>query len=410
MPQFLNKKRIMEAMEKEGVEAVVATTPENILYVSDAPLQGGAVLPREKNIDPFVVTWVAYVDKFVDSNSWIKDAKYCGTFFFEYFPENKLIPLEQKMREQVAPIQKEVENWWKLQRGGIEGVPGVWEKIVEGLKERGLEKGTIGIEEKGITVSGFQSLQKKLPLAKFKFADKIFNYARMIKTPYELELFRKGTPIVERGIKAACEIVKEGVTEQEILNEFKRAVVSEGAGVNYNLIVAVGHRSVGPTTCAGLDHSAKVEKGDMLRFNPSISWKNYYFHMGRTAVLGTPKDSKLKPYYKAILAGENAELAAIRPGVKACDIYEVCVKAVREAGIPHYRRHMTGHALGIAPTYDQPIIAFNDETVLEEGMVFNLEPNYFELGLGGLQLEDTLVVTKNGYELFTTTSRDLWQL
>lgn len=410
MSMYMNKKRIADAMAKEEIDAIVASTPENILYLCDSPLSGFVVLPLEKNVDPFIVTWVANVDKVVDSNTWIENHKYCGTFFFESFPENTLSAIEQRMHSEVAPIQKDVENWWKLQRGGVAGVPGLLDELVKGLEERGLHKKAIGIEGVGTTATSFESLKKKLPQAKLKFADRVFTYSRMVKTPYELRLFREATPIVEKGIEAACEIAKVGVSEQELLNEYKRTVVSEGAGVVFSPILAIGHRSIMPTSGVGIDRSTKLRKGDMIRFNPNIVYKHHPFHMGRTAVLGEASDSKLKKYYKAILAGEDAQLAAMKPGVKASDIYDICDTTIKKAGIPHYRRHLVGHAIGLGPSYDQPILAFNDNTVFEEGMVFNLEPNYFEFGLGGLQLEDTLAITKSGYELVTTTSRDLWVL
>jgi Xaa-Pro aminopeptidase len=303
-----------------------------------------------------------------------------------------------------------VEEWWKLQRGGVEGVPGLVEKLVQGLKERGLDKGTLGVEEKGVTPSMYETIKRKLEKATIKIADDVFNYARMVKTPFEIALFREGTPIVEAGIKAVCAIAREGLSEQELFNEYKRALVSLGGGIASNTIFAVGHRSVMPTCGVGLNRSVKLQKGDMIRFNPIIDYKNHPFHMGRTAVLGEPRDAKLKPYFKAMLAGEDAEIEAIRPGVKASEIYHICDQVVKKSGIPHYRRHMVGHALGIGPSYDKPIFSFNDDTVLEEGMIFNLEPNYFEFGLGGLQIEDTVLVTRTGCELLTTTKRDLWEI
>ena len=96
MSLLMNKDRIFKSMKEKGFDAIVASTPENILYLSDSPLSGYVVLPLEKNIDPFIITWVAYADKVVDSKTWIKDHRYSGTFFFEYFPENKLIELEKK--------------------------------------------------------------------------------------------------------------------------------------------------------------------------------------------------------------------------------------------------------------------------------------------------------------------------
>ncbi len=408
MSQFINKERMIREMERQNIDALVASSLENTSYVADSPIPGFVVFPRDQEISPFIVTWVAYVDKIVDSKTWIKDVKYCGTFFFEHFEGADLIELEKNMHKEVGPVRKEVEEWWKLQRGGVGGVPGLVEKLVEGLKERGLDKAVIGIEEKGITLSMYETLRGKLEQATLKIADEVFNYSRMVKTPFEIALFREGTPIVEEGIKAVCKIAREGISEQELFNEYKRAVVSFGAGIPSNTIFAVGHRSVMPTSGVGLDRSVKLRKGDMIRFNPIIEYKNHPFHMGRTAVLGEPRDAKLKKYYSAMLAGENAEIEAIKPGAKASEVYHLCDQAVKRSGIPHYRRHHVGHALGIGAGYDRPIIAFNDETVLEEGMIFNLEPNYFEFGLGGLQLEDTLVVTKNGCELLTTTKRDLW--
>jgi Xaa-Pro dipeptidase len=408
MSQFLNRERMVREMERQKIDVLVASSLENTSYVSDSPIPGFVVFPRDQKLSPFIVTWVAYADKVVDSKTWIHDVKYCGTFFFEHFEGSELIDLEKGMYAQVGPVRKEVEDWWKLQRGGVGGVPGLLEKLVEGLKERGLDKGTIGIEEKGMTISMYESLKGKLGKATLKIADEVFNYARMVKTPFEIALFREGTPIVEEGITAVCKIAREGISEQELFNEYKRTVVSRGAGIPSNTIFAVGHRSVMPTSGVGLDRSVKLRRGDMIRFNPIIEYKNHPFHMGRTAVLGEPRDAKLKIYYTAMLAGENAEIEAIRPGVKASEVYALCDQAVKQSGIPHYRRHQVGHALGIGSGYDKPIFAFNDDTVLEEGMIFNLEPNYFEFGLGGLQLEDTLVVTKNGCELLTTTKRDLW--
>jgi len=408
MSQFLNKERMIREMDRQKIDAVIASSLENTFYLSDAPLPGFVVFPRDQKIPPFIVTWVAYVDKVVDSNTWIKDVKYCGTFFFEYFGDSNLTELEKNMHKLVGPVREEVEEWWKLQRGGVEGVPGLVEKLVLGLKERGLDTATLGIEEKGITPSMYETIKRKLEKATLKIADDVFNYTRMVKTPFEIALFREGTPIVEAGIKAVCAAAREGVSEQEMFNEYKRAVVSLGGGVASNTIFAFGHRSVMPTAGVGLDRSVRLRRGDMIRFNPIIEYKYHPFHMGRTAVLGEPRDAKLRPYYNAMLAGENAEIEAIRPGAKASEIYHICDEVVKKSGIPHYRRHMVGHGLGIGAAYDKPIFAFNDDTVLEEGMIFNLEPNYFEFGLGGLQLEDTVLVTKTGCELLTTTQRDLW--
>lgn len=411
MPKLLNRERLDQAMKEKGIDLLVAGTIENVQYISDCVFPGYVALPLERGVEPFAVTWVAYVDKIVESETWIKDVKYCGTFFFEKLVDNNLTELEKRMYKEISPIQHKVEEWWRLQKGGAEGVPGLIDNLIEGIKERGLETARIGIEEKGISLNTYNTLRCELPKAEIILADQVLDYARMVKTPFEIQLFREGTPIVEKGIRDVCRIAREGVTEQELLNAYKKSVVAEGAGIDYNTIFAFGHRSVMPTSGMGLIRSSvQLRRGDMIRFNPAIYYKNHPFHMGRTAVLGEPRDKKLEIYYKAILKGQEAQLTALKPGVKASEIYSICEWTVKESGIPHYRRHHVGHALGVGSGYDKPILSFSDDTPLEAGMVLNLEPNYFELGLGGLQLEDTVLITDSGCELLTTSSRDIWKL
>lgn len=411
MPKLLNRERLEQGMRDKGIEVLIAGSKENVQYISDCILPGYVVLPLDSGIDPFAVTWVAYVDKVVESETWITDIRYCGTFFFEHFDDGELTELEKRMYEEISPIQHKIEEWWRLQKGGAEGVPGLVDNLVEGIRDRGLERAKIGIEEKGVSLSVYQALKRELPKAEFVLADDALDYARMVKTTYEIDLFREGTPIVEKGIEDVCKIAKEGATEQDLFDAYKKSVVAEGAGIDYNTIFAFGHRSVMPTSGMGLVRpSVRLRRGDMIRFNPAIYYKNHPFHMGRTAVLGEPRYKKLEVYYQAILKGEEAQLSALRPGVKASQLYAICEQTVRASGIPHYRRHHVGHALGVGPGYDKPILSFNDDTPLEAGMILNLEPNYFELGLGGLQLEDTVLITDTGYELLTRSSRDIWRI
>jgi Xaa-Pro aminopeptidase len=204
------------------------------------------------------------------------------------------------MHKLVGPVRKEVEEWRKLQRGGVEGVPGLVEKLVQGLKERGLDKGTLGLEEKGITPSMYETIKRKLEKASIKIADDVFNYARMVKTPFEIALFREGTPIVEAGIKAVCAMAREGLSEQELFNEYKRAVVT-GGGVA-QIRSCLGHRSVMPNRgVASIDRSNC--RGDMIRFNPIIEYRNHPFHMSDCSAGGP--GAKLKPY-QGNAAGESA--------------------------------------------------------------------------------------------------------
>jgi Xaa-Pro aminopeptidase len=119
----------------------------------------------------------------------------------------------------------------------------------------------------------------------------------------------------------------------------------------------------------------------------------------------------LARYHEVLRRGLDAILRLVRPGVEPSELFRSGMEAVRSGGIPHYQRHHVGHAVGLE-FYEAPIL--NDtarsgsaKVRLEEGMVINIELPYYELGLGGLQIEETLVVRQDGYELLTTSPREM---
>ncbi|HEX7123417.1 MAG TPA: M24 family metallopeptidase, partial [Gemmatimonadaceae bacterium] len=134
-------------------------------------------------------------------------------------------------------------------------------------------------------------------------------------------------------------------------------------------------------------------------------YQGYRSDIARTAVLGRPS-AKLAAYYQAMLEGEEAMLAAIRPGIPAEDLFRIAVATVQEAGVPHYRRQHVGHAIGLE-VYDALSLAPGVQTPLEAGMTLAVETPYYELGWGGVQVEDLVCVTDDGVRLLNRSSRDL---
>jgi len=397
-------------MEKKNLDALIASTSVNIQYLTDIPsVSGFAILPRDKNLEPFFVTGIGSNCRVADSNTWVKDIRFRGgAYYWEYDPDSELTDIEKRMKLNYdsAIMDVVIADPWSAH------TPAMRDEVLKGLQERGIDKGRLGIEERGITITEYNQLKKLMPNANLIFADDAFAYARQVKTDGEIKLFEESVPIVDEGWKAVCETVKEGVTEGELLKTYRKSVVSyglEGCGVLYNFHLAIGRRTVMSFSGTGMTRSAKLKKGDLITSNAGVIYKNHPTHHARTAVLGEPRHPKVDLYYEAILNAENAGMEALRPGVKASEIYNIMVKTARKK-IPYYKRHHTGHSLGLGG-YDTPNFMANDHTKLEEGMVINIEPSAFqEFGFGAIRLEDTLVITKNGYRLLTTTSRDLWRL
>ena len=148
-----------------------------------------------------------------------------------------------------------------------------------------------------------------------------------------------------------------------------------------------------------------LRRGDIIRFDVGGRYKHYRADIARNGVLGEPT-KKLAQYHRAICVGLDRAIEMIRPGVRADDVFEASVETVRREGIPHYRRSHVGHGIGL-DGYDVPNIAPCNSEVFEEGMVICVETPYYEMGFGGLQVEDTLVVTKDGVESFMLSGTEL---
>ena len=225
--------------------------------------------------------------------------------------------------------------------------------------------------------------------------------ARARKLPGEVERLRRAARLAETGIDAALAVARVGVTERE-LARVVASVMLDGGGRPGFVVVTSGERSAlgdaEPT-------DRQVEVGDLIRFDVGCTVDGYWSDMARTAVMGEP-DELQASRYAALLAGEQAQLDHARPGVTAAELFEIAVETVEGAGLAPYRRHHCGHGIG-SDVYELPIVAPGHDVPLEPGMTFCLETPYYELGWGGMMVEDTIVVTDDGCEQFTISDRSL---
>lgn len=393
---LINKERAYRVMKKHGVEAIVASMPENVTYLTDFwslshwVLKGTptyAVLPLEEKIEPFVITSISDLDLAADQEyCWIKEFITFGTFYVES-PKGATLSKTEKRLENLLSMTKHKED--------------AMTALAESLADKGLSKRRIAIDEMNITPTLYRTIQKKLPDAEIVDGYPLLREIRAVKTPEELNRLERSVDITEEAFKKATEIIREGVTELEISHTFLTTLVEEGA-VPAITCIGAGYRSGFPNV---VPSDYRVKKGDLIRFDIGCIYKQYYSDTARIVVLGKPTE-KQSSYYHAIKVGEDRALELVRPGARASEIFEEAVKRVREAGILHYRRGHVGHGIGIE-TYDPPFLSPTSDHILEEGMVLNVETPYYELGFGGVQVEDTLVVTKDGYRFLTKCDRNL---
>ena len=398
---LINRKRAEEIMKKYEVEAIIASSPENVTYLSDfwddshwsiRGTQVYAVLPLDRNIDPFIVTSVGALDQAaIEKNCWI-DKFYTYGKFFTQIPKNKkehFSKAEEKLKELLNTMNKEDDPVLALKNG---------------LAERGLIGKRIAIDEMNITPKLFESIRKKVSNTEILYGYSMMREIRSVKTEVEVQRLQRSAEIIEKAFLNAIQNIHEGMSEIEITDILKQTVI-EQEGLPILTCIGAGHNSAFPNV---IPTDYKVQRGDLIRFDIGCLYEHYYSDTARIAVLGKPTD-KQRDYYNAVKIGEEQALRLVRPGTKASEIFGEAVEGVRKAGIPHYERNHVGHGIGIE-CYDLPNITPLSDDILEEGMVLNVETPYYELGFGGVQVEDTLLVTKSGYQQLTINSRDLFIL
>jgi Xaa-Pro dipeptidase len=392
---LLNKSRAEQIMEKHGLEGLVATSPENVAYLTGSWIlthlrhrgrQVYAVISR-KDMGPDMVAPRGLADHPLQGNTWVRQLYTYGDFFFS--PQRE------------SPIDPESDNLFKT----LEGSPRhkkALEALIHCLKENGLQKGKIGVDQGGDVAFIGGSLAKELPGLETIPAYDIFRQIRLIKTREEVRRIREATRVTERALEKAIQAIREGVSEKELGLIFKESVVHQG-GLPTLSWIGTGPRGALPNAEPS-DH--KVHKGDAVRFDVGCVFQAYHADIARTVVLGPPS-AKQEKYHAALLSGESRVLEAFRPGAILGELFQKGMREVREKGIPHYERHHLGHGTGIEG-YDLPMITPGNPVALEPGMVLCVETPYYEPGFGGLHVEDTIEVTPDGSRLLTQLERKLF--
>lgn len=385
---LFNKDRLLRLMDERGLEFLVASSPENVVYLSEfwslsqwqlKGTQAYVVFPRDQGVEPVLVIPQSDIDILSDNPSWIKSFRSYGTCIIEDVGNTGL-------------TEQEIE--YKRLKSIANGFSSPMEALSDALKSMGYHKQKIGLDERNVPFFLVRQMEEALKI-KFEPANDVIQKTRMVKTPEELSRLKQSISLTESAIKKAMNEIKEGVTEKEMFSMFSQEIVKNGGVPTLN-VVGVNEHS-GSANAQVTERT--IRKGGIVRFDVGCTYKYYHSDTARIAVLGDPTQKHLE-YFDALRKGTAAGIDRMRPGVLASEVYEITMNAVKEAGIPHYSRHHVGHGIGIE-VYDPPLVTPAADTMLEENMVFCIETPYYEFGFGGLQVEEVVRVTKDGAEIFS---------
>ena len=380
--------RLTSVLEREGLEALIASAPENIAYVTGFRSLSQAVYRRTPLFAVFARTGTALVVPAIDVAAVAAagvDTGHVipyGEFFVDY-------------HETPGELGQRVRAW------GARPAASAGDALARALETLGVRGGPVGLDDGHLAFDAWHRAGERLAPMKVVAAGTYFAEARIVKSPYELETIERALHASEEAANQVIQALAPGMTEREAVALYESALRERGASA-YASIVAFGDRSAIP---APYPSERALKPGDVVRLELGATFRGYCADVARTAVAGTPSP-RHEALHRAIQAGVEAAIDAIRPGVRAERVFEAAVAAARDHGLPDYRRHHVGHGIGLEP-YEPPTLAPGDDTELAAGMVVRVEAPYYLVGWGGMNLMETVLVIRGGGRVMNRAARGL---
>ncbi|MCJ8013469.1 Xaa-Pro peptidase family protein [Paenibacillus sp. KQZ6P-2] len=274
------------------------------------------------------------------------------------------------------------------------------QQIADEVSKMNMNK--LGFEKEHLTFGTYQKLQNAIAAELVPVAGVIENL-RMVKSETEIGFLRTAAQIADTSFAEILEHIRPGLTEKEIANTLESTLRKHGAdSSSFNLIVVSGHRSALPH---GLASEKIIENGDMLTFDFGAYYKGYRSDITRTIAIGKP-DKQLQDIYQIVLEAEMKCIALLKPGALCSEIDTFTHNYIESLGYGEYFGHGTGHGIGL-DIHEEPFFSTTSEKVLAPGMIVTVEPGIYIPNLGGVRIEDDVLITDTGYEIITNASREL---
>ncbi len=336
------------------IDAFVVTDESNRFYFTHMETSFGAVvISREKNV-------------------FITDFRY-----------------ESEAREKVKDFDIVITTYSKF-----------YQKIAETLNEIGAK--TVGYGEK-MYIDEFTAFKTALTGFKLKPSEAAIQAKRAIKTEEEISFIKIAQQIAEGALKRAISHTKTGMTERELMAEINYEMIIGGAEkYSFETIVAFGVNTAQPHHHPS---DKKLEKNELILVDMGAKYNGYCSDMTRTFCLGNP-GSKLTEIYGIVKQAQEYAIKNIKSGMTCHDADSLAREYITANGYGECFGHSLGHGVGV-DIHEDPRVGSGSQTVLQAGMVITAEPGIYLPGLGGVRIEDMLIVGDDSVTDITAFDKDL---
>lgn len=264
----------------------------------------------------------------------------------------------------------------------------------------------VGFDAEAISVARYEDLAKTASLvAWFPLSTKL-ETLRGIKTTSELASLTTAANLNHQAFELTLPFIKPGITEQQIALELEFNLKRLGGETNaFDFIVASGIRGALPH---GVASNKKLQSGELVTIDFGTRINGYYSDETVTLALGNI-DRKLRQIFDIVLEAHDLALAAIRPGLPICNLDAVARNFIASNGYGECFGHGLGHGVGLE-VHEYPIVSSRNEQSLLAGMVITVEPGIYIPEIGGVRIEDAIVVTETGFDALTSIPKQFKQL
>jgi Xaa-Pro aminopeptidase len=273
------------------------------------------------------------------------------------------------------------------------------------VKRKKIKK--IGFEPTRMTVADHQTLKDNLALgASLHAAGGMVESLRSVKSPYEVGKIRRSVQVNSEAYARTLPRLKAGLREQEIAAELDFQMRVLGAEKPaFDTIVAAGPRTALPHAHPS---QHRIAENELLLIDMGATLDGYTSDMTRVSYLGNPP-RQIRQMYRAVLEAQLAAIDTVRSGVEVARVDAAARKVLKQYGLEKEFVHSTGHGLGLE-IHEAPRIAKKEKIKLKAGMVITIEPGAYINRVGGIRIEDTVLVTENGCQVLTPTSKEFIRL
>lgn len=276
----------------------------------------------------------------------------------------------------------------------------IYDEVAKQIKKLNIKR--LGFEQQHINFGNYTKLKHSISSELIPTYD-VVEDLRMIKTPEEIEKIRISSEITDQAFLHVLDMIKPGVKENEVSDALVNFIRKNGATHStFNPTVASGKRGSFPH---GRASDKVIEKGDMITIDFGTNYKGYWSDISRTIAVGEPS-AQMKEIHEVLLKSFNNCLTNIKPGITDREVDRLMREPLIESGYEKNSGTGTGHGIGLE-VHEKPLFSVDLDKKLEANMTITIEPGIYLPNIGGGRVEDMILVTNDGYEVLSPSTKEL---